>query len=407
MKVDRDIEGIDRKPTAGMASNARLGLRLREEHGRGGTAKGVARARDISNRVNLSDRTILRMHSFFARHGAQQTAAGWEDRTDPSAQWIAWLLWGGDSGRRWARTRRDAIMAARKPKRRAARRAPVTRAAGKPPRLTVARSRRIVGKARRTQERAVLRAWSGALRAQRDRLIARLGAIDAARGVRAGLLTPTGTAPVRRVLIADDVAALFSVAAEALTIAEAVTNVIGATVQVGWGLFKAWLTAPDGRGIAWEPTLTPTPGLLAEQVTRVNETTKRQIEAEVIAGITAGESIGDIQERVRSSQAFSAARALTIARTETNRALQAGTDLAYGQAANIGVDFEVEWVRAPLPVEPDRSHRRCHGQRVAPGGMFVIPSGQDVGAAAPSPGGFGIARQDINCRCGTRPVFKD
>ena len=38
---------IDFKPTEEMASNAERGLALREKHGRGGTAIGVARARDI------------------------------------------------------------------------------------------------------------------------------------------------------------------------------------------------------------------------------------------------------------------------------------------------------------------------------------------------------------------------
>ena len=38
-------------PTDSMASNARRGLALRKEYGRGGTAVGVARARDIANKA--------------------------------------------------------------------------------------------------------------------------------------------------------------------------------------------------------------------------------------------------------------------------------------------------------------------------------------------------------------------
>jgi hypothetical protein len=87
---------IDLKPTAEMAANAERGLRLREEHGRGGTAVGVARARDIKNRSNLSPDTVKRMHSFFSRHEGNQ--AGGED----DAGYIAWLLWGGDAGKAWA-----------------------------------------------------------------------------------------------------------------------------------------------------------------------------------------------------------------------------------------------------------------------------------------------------------------
>lgn len=87
---------LDLKPTAEMAANAARGLELREKHGKGGTAVGVARARDIKNRANLSPSTVKRMHSFFSRHEGNQK--GGED----DAGYIAWLLWGGDAGKAWA-----------------------------------------------------------------------------------------------------------------------------------------------------------------------------------------------------------------------------------------------------------------------------------------------------------------
>ena len=46
-------EEIDTKPTEAIAENAKRGLDWREKYGRGGTAVGVARARDLSNRTNL------------------------------------------------------------------------------------------------------------------------------------------------------------------------------------------------------------------------------------------------------------------------------------------------------------------------------------------------------------------
>jgi len=105
-----EYEGKDRvvksaeKPPEKVADAAKLGLDLREKFGRGGTEVGVARARDLSNRRAVSAETISRMRSFFARHGAQvdRRDKGWENRDDPSAQWIAWLLWGGDAGKEWA-----------------------------------------------------------------------------------------------------------------------------------------------------------------------------------------------------------------------------------------------------------------------------------------------------------------
>ena len=91
------------KPTAEMADEARQGLAWRAEYNRGGTAVGVARARDISNRVNLSTDTIRRMASYFARHEVDKNAEGFRqgEKGYPSAGRIAWALWGGDPGRTW------------------------------------------------------------------------------------------------------------------------------------------------------------------------------------------------------------------------------------------------------------------------------------------------------------------
>ena len=99
-------------PTDSMASNARRGLALRDEFNRGGTSVGIARARDIANKKNLSESTVLRMHSFFSRHAVDKKGKGWSQGEEgyPSNGLIAWLLWGGDSGKSWAESKRNAIM---------------------------------------------------------------------------------------------------------------------------------------------------------------------------------------------------------------------------------------------------------------------------------------------------------
>jgi len=95
------------QPTDEMAGEAELGLKWRDEYGRGGTEVGVARARDISNKRNLSFDTVKRMNSYFARHEVDKEAIGWNDGEDgfPSAGRVAWQLWGGDAGRDWAARR--------------------------------------------------------------------------------------------------------------------------------------------------------------------------------------------------------------------------------------------------------------------------------------------------------------
>ena len=93
-------EEIDLKPTEGMVAEAKRGLDWRKEHGRGGTAVGVARARDIVNGRELSASTVRRMYSFFSRHEVDKQGKGFDKGEEgyPSAGRIAWALWGGDAG---------------------------------------------------------------------------------------------------------------------------------------------------------------------------------------------------------------------------------------------------------------------------------------------------------------------
>ena len=94
-------------PNDGMVAEAKRGLAWRQEFNRGGTPVGVARARDISNRSNLSGDTVKRMASYFARHEVDKQGQGFNRGEDgyPSAGRIAWALWGGDPGQSWANAR--------------------------------------------------------------------------------------------------------------------------------------------------------------------------------------------------------------------------------------------------------------------------------------------------------------
>lgn len=91
-------------PTLRMASAARRGLRLRAKFGRGGTQVGLDRAHQLAERRAVSDADVKSMHSFFARHAVDKDTKShaWNSDSDPSAGFIAWLLWGGDAGKAWA-----------------------------------------------------------------------------------------------------------------------------------------------------------------------------------------------------------------------------------------------------------------------------------------------------------------
>ena len=101
-EIRREASGVNLIPPQVVADNAAKGLALRQQFGRGGTEIGVARAEELVARTELSPHTIKRMVSYFARHEVDKRGKNYGNEGNPSAGYIAWLLWGGDEGRAWA-----------------------------------------------------------------------------------------------------------------------------------------------------------------------------------------------------------------------------------------------------------------------------------------------------------------
>jgi len=89
-------------PPQKVANNAQKGLTLREKFKRGGTHIGVARAQELMARNHVDPDTIKRIVSYFARHEVDKKAKNFGNEDNPSAGYIAWLLWGGNEGKEWA-----------------------------------------------------------------------------------------------------------------------------------------------------------------------------------------------------------------------------------------------------------------------------------------------------------------
>lgn len=97
-------------PPQGVRKSAERGLRNRRKYGRGGLSNkqaseqgigsGVQRAVNLKNGDKVSPQTIKRMKSFFARHEKHKDSR--KPDGSPGAGKIAWDLWGGDAGKRWA-----------------------------------------------------------------------------------------------------------------------------------------------------------------------------------------------------------------------------------------------------------------------------------------------------------------
>ena len=120
-EYDKPVRDSEFVPPKAVRDNAKLGLKLRKEKGRGGLSSrqagvqgvgsGVVRARNLRDGVKVSKRTIKRMVAFFARFrrfeeekGGSKSGGYWGDNDNPSASYVAYLLWGGLEGKEWAQS---------------------------------------------------------------------------------------------------------------------------------------------------------------------------------------------------------------------------------------------------------------------------------------------------------------
>jgi hypothetical protein len=100
---------VDTTPPATVAREAEKGLKLHEQFDRGGTEVGWARARQLRDRKALSRDDVVAMASYFARHEVDKRGHDWGNEETPSAGYIAWLLWGGEEGRKWAEAKKTEL----------------------------------------------------------------------------------------------------------------------------------------------------------------------------------------------------------------------------------------------------------------------------------------------------------
>jgi hypothetical protein len=90
-------------PPVAVAINARQALDVRiskPPSQRGMTPVGLARARQLANRQPVSVDTLRRMVAYFDRHEVDKQGSTWDKQ---GKGWQAWMGWGGDEGRRWAK----------------------------------------------------------------------------------------------------------------------------------------------------------------------------------------------------------------------------------------------------------------------------------------------------------------
>ena len=88
----------------GVQAEAKKALAWRKEHKRGGTPVGLNTARTLAKGGQIGIEKVRHIAKYFPRHEVDKKGKGWKPGEDkfPSNGRIAWALWGGDAGQRWA-----------------------------------------------------------------------------------------------------------------------------------------------------------------------------------------------------------------------------------------------------------------------------------------------------------------
>jgi hypothetical protein len=90
---------------SGVKAEAKKALAWRKEEKRGGTPVGLNTARTLARGGQIGLEKVRHIAKYFPRHEVDKKGKGWSPGEDnfPSNGRIAWALWGGDAGWRWAR----------------------------------------------------------------------------------------------------------------------------------------------------------------------------------------------------------------------------------------------------------------------------------------------------------------
>jgi HK97 family phage portal protein len=403
------LEDIDTRPPQAVADNARRALEVRAEKPesqRGMTEVGIARARDLANRENLSEDTIRRMLAYFERHEVDKQGETWDEQ---GPGWQAWHGWGGDEGFAWARRKVDEFDRARGEKR------------AKP-----------CGCCAGAKRKSASALWTKASREDAEREFDEITEREklVARGV-SEVLAAQVAAVVREIRKAERPTAELVAKVERLirsnrwdaALVDSLRPFIADALEAGVSLGLETVARVEGA-----PTFTPNKDDLAAytqaESTRlarvagssVNGYTSVRVRDLLEDGIEKGETIDDLADRVQDwagekgdADRLVRNRALMVARTEAQRATRAAEVEAWKAT---GVVEGKAWLLAPDPCEFCEAASKAFSKNaVGLGESFYAKGSTLVGADG---GEMVLDYEDIqgpplhpNCRCSLQPRLRD
>jgi SPP1 gp7 family putative phage head morphogenesis protein len=120
-----------------------------------------------------------------------------------------------------------------------------------------------------------------------------------------------------------------------------------------------------------------------------------KIQQEITEGLIAGESYAKMAKRLRDRLGIDRRKSQLVARTEAGRAQSVAKEDAYQQAKK-KADVQKVW-DAALDSRTRKTHQKLDGQKADKDGYFHLGNAKAVG-----PRLWGIAKEDIQCRCAVR-----
>lgn len=134
----------------------------------------------------------------------------------------------------------------------------------------------------------------------------------------------------------------------------------------------------------------------------------KKISSYITQGLIQGESIANISKRIKTGVNVNAKRALTIARTETLRAMSEAEEESFNKLKERGFNVRKVWRNAgdsrvrgnPFGKYPnsEANHWSIEGQEADNEGFFYVPT-KDGPVKTLGPHQSGVPSVDINCRC--------
>lgn len=380
-------DSIDFKVPKGVVAELKRGLAWHELglSGDGLTPATVTWARRMSKGEDISPEKAIKMRAWLARHKSDKSGEGFSPGEDgfPSPGRVAWALWGGDAAESWSAKLVGQMEKADEKKG-----------------LEGLIVRELSTEADATPDDLVWRSFIERVHEPHEKKLEDiLKKYLVAAGARAARrlkkeIGKDGPSAVTRQASKKTIDAILDELAEAeilkRAVAEPMREMFEDAVQ------KAFDEMPPEYSATMNPErvdreVNAQIGALVKDYVPY---TKEAIADVVLTGIAEGQTIAEMQRAIQQSRAYTPARALRIARTETTRAVNSGTIAGYTELSEAGFDVRYRWLSAKDKVVRDEHRTLDRHPPIKPGEKFKVN-----GLETASPGGFGVASQDINCRC--------